>query len=633
MLAVAILAILSVTPLPALAQPAGKRFAVLVGVNEYNHPKLVRLKYAEADMQELADELRPSGYKITLLTTSSKDPALAPTKANIDRAVQAALSACTKGDSILIAMAGHGVQFEGQKDSYFCPVDAKPFPDESKTLFSLGGLYASFDKSNAGVKVVLVDACRDDPVGGRGIDADTAPKPPSGVAALFSCRAGERAFEHDKYKHGVFFHHVLKGLRGEAADKKGRVTFASLAGYVTSEVSEVVPDLIGNGARQSPNLKADYSNEPIIIPPSTGPVWRNLIPAVGLAGWVSDSKSSWTNTGGVIRGEVRGSLGMLATEAEYRDFELELEYRLTAMANSGVFLRADRETLSGDDNVEIQIMDDSAFPKESVAAKTGAVYKRASRLASVDAPAGQWNRMAIRVSGDRITTRVNDVLVMDSEISWPAATGKIGLQAHPSGSIEFRSIKVRETPPVQSRARLDPITSGQIEKWQKIGNVEWNTKNGVVSPTPNSKGWLASPDDFTDFELDFDYSLRSGGNSGVFLHAWTSGGQEPRFISGADFVELQLADDAAIANNPSFTKTGALYRRTAPNPAPLAPAGQSWHHVHLSVVGKRVRASINGLACLDADVEWPRASGRIGFQSYGGELHFRRIRIRDLSKQ
>jgi WD domain, G-beta repeat len=81
----------------------------------------------------------------------------------------------------------------------------------------------------------------------------------------FSCRAGERAFEHPELKHGVFFHHVLLGLQKEAKDRKGRVTFAGLAAYVNEEVPDWVAKHVGGGARQSPNLKADYSAEPVLV--------------------------------------------------------------------------------------------------------------------------------------------------------------------------------------------------------------------------------------------------------------------------------------------------------------------------------------------------------------------------------
>ena len=39
--------------------------------------------------------------------------------------------------------------------------------------------------------------------------------PPGGVLAFFSCSEGEKAYEHSDLKHGVFFHYVIEGLRGE----------------------------------------------------------------------------------------------------------------------------------------------------------------------------------------------------------------------------------------------------------------------------------------------------------------------------------------------------------------------------------------------------------------------------------
>jgi TPR repeat protein len=85
------------------------------------------------------------------------------------------------------------------------------------------------------------------------------------VAALFSCSAGERAFEHDSLKHGVFFHFVLKGLNGAAKDGDGDVNFSDLASYVTKKVSKTVPALIAGGMHQSPNMKADLTNVPVLL--------------------------------------------------------------------------------------------------------------------------------------------------------------------------------------------------------------------------------------------------------------------------------------------------------------------------------------------------------------------------------
>ncbi len=266
---VGVIAVVLLVPGAATAQE-GKRYALLVGVNEYEHEKLPALKYAVNDAAELGALLEKSGYGVTVLTdeTGKKDPKLAPTKANVEKRLKDTLDGAKKGDVVVVALAGHGLQFEGEKDAYFCPSDARPFKDEAKTLVSLGKVYEQLDKSFAGVKVLLVDACRDDPAAGRGsrgVNADFAPKPPSGVASLFSCSAGQRAFEHDDLKHGVFFYHLIEGLSGKAKDADGDVTFGGLATYVQKHVSREVPRLVA-GARQSPNLKADLSGEsPVLV--------------------------------------------------------------------------------------------------------------------------------------------------------------------------------------------------------------------------------------------------------------------------------------------------------------------------------------------------------------------------------
>jgi formylglycine-generating enzyme required for sulfatase activity len=265
-----------VLPVLLAQTTAPKRYAVLVGINRYEHDKLKPLQFAEADVKELKDVLTKADYEVTLLTGSAREDGLRPTKENIERHVHDVLRKCRRGDTALLAFAGHGLQFEAKDDKeksdcYFCPLDARPFRDEADTLVSLGKVYTELEKSFAGMKVLLVDACRDDPDAGRGtrgINADSAPRPPQGVAALFSCRAGERAYEHEKLSHGVFFYHVLKGLNGEAKDRRGRITFAGLASYVSQEVAggdEGVPKLVGGDAKQSPNLKADYSTEPVLL--------------------------------------------------------------------------------------------------------------------------------------------------------------------------------------------------------------------------------------------------------------------------------------------------------------------------------------------------------------------------------
>ena len=68
---------------------------------------------------------------------------------------------CTEDDSILLAFAGHGVPFRGDLESYFCSADAKL--DDKSTLIALGAIYKALEKCSAGLKLLMVDACRNDP--------------------------------------------------------------------------------------------------------------------------------------------------------------------------------------------------------------------------------------------------------------------------------------------------------------------------------------------------------------------------------------------------------------------------------------------------------------------------------------
>src|SRR5262249_44763357 len=122
-----LLALLALTvALPASAAAQGKRYAVLVGVKEYDHSSLSNLEYTENDVVALARLLRPAGYQVALLCDAEgrKAPRNKPTLRNIKAQLTATLGRCTKRDTVVVAFAGHGLQLGGRKDAFFCPCDA-----------------------------------------------------------------------------------------------------------------------------------------------------------------------------------------------------------------------------------------------------------------------------------------------------------------------------------------------------------------------------------------------------------------------------------------------------------------------------------------------------------------------------
>jgi tetratricopeptide (TPR) repeat protein len=257
-------------PLPLRATdlpPQGEKYALLVGVSRYVSKDLRPLPYSERDVTDLARVLRESGYRadnvVVLTQTVGKDePRFSPLAERIRAELALLLKSRRPGDTVLVAFAGHGLHFKGDADNYFCPADADPLA--KKNLLSLGEVYKQLEGCKAGLKLLLVDACRNDPFQDKSrapkeFDGDsiTRPKlaePPGGVVAFFSCSEAEKAFEHDDLKHGVFFHFVIEALKGAAATGGDEITLGSLSDYVSRQVADFVrakygrtqtPELIG----------------------------------------------------------------------------------------------------------------------------------------------------------------------------------------------------------------------------------------------------------------------------------------------------------------------------------------------------------------------------------------------------
>ncbi len=267
-------------PLPAaLAQApnAGRRVALLVGVNKYDKRGFRDLEFAERDVEELAELLKSGGYEIHLLTGSSTGQLRAELK-NIEQAIEKVLAGRKKEDLLLFGFAGHGLQVEVTDDkdtngkpklhaeSFYCPCDGER--GNPKTLLPLGKLFEEIDRRGGDQNLVLVDACREDPTRGRGLDGSVATALPEGLAVLFGCRSGQKTFESKNAGggHGVLFHFVLEGLRGGAKNEEGDVTWDRLTEFVRSRVSRETGNLLGDPTvRQTPNLIANLPGEPPVL--------------------------------------------------------------------------------------------------------------------------------------------------------------------------------------------------------------------------------------------------------------------------------------------------------------------------------------------------------------------------------
>lgn len=103
----------------------------------------------------------------------------------------------------------------------------------------------------------------------------------------------------------------------------------------------------------------------------------------------------------------------LWTKTTFADFELELEYKVSAGCNSGIFFRTDpNNAVQG--GFEIQVFD--SHGKEADKHSTGALYDAKPAAATPEKPAGQWNRLSLKVVGSKLVCHINGTKVQDLDL-------------------------------------------------------------------------------------------------------------------------------------------------------------------------------------------------------------------------
>lgn len=181
--------------------------------------------------------------------------------------------------------------------------------------------------------------------------------------------------------------------------------------------------------------------------------WITLFDGESLDGWTMSGPGEFTlePDGSMLS---HGGMGLLYyDEQKFRDFELELEWKVaTDSTNSGVFVRfpeAPDPWVPVNTGYEIQI-DDSQDPDHV----TGAVYDFSSPFRVNSKPAGEWNTYRIRVVGQRYEIFLNGEKVNDF-FGDRSREGYIGLQNHDDDSKAwFRNVRIRTLPPQQDHESL-----------------------------------------------------------------------------------------------------------------------------------------------------------------------------------
>lgn len=227
--------------------------------------------------------------------------------------------------------------------------------------------------------------------------------------------------------------------------------------------------IIGLGAWSCSSTSAGGSAGAAPAPASAGAKgqWVPLFDGRSLAGWrgykTDTVPSGWKVVDGTLA--KTSPVADIVTIAEYGDFELEIEWKIGARGNSGIFYRGTEE----EDHIywtapEYQLLDDSlASDNKTRLTSAGAAYGLYPSPVGHLKPIGDWNSTRIVARGSHVEHWLNGFKLLEYEINSPdwlakvnaskfkdwrrygrSAKGHIALQGDHTGALAFRNIRIKE---------------------------------------------------------------------------------------------------------------------------------------------------------------------------------------------
>lgn len=228
----------------------GGEFALLISVGGYSVEEFQHLGQQQRELLEMHRILRDAGYdsQHLRLLHDAKAPAadnrLVPTAANIRQQLADFLKPRGEDDGVLVVVAGHTLQFAGEKPNYFCPANASPAQRE--TLIPVKEFYDSLETCAASRKLLIYDAGWGNPLTNefqsqkklslRQVAEPQAEAEPKSFAVLFSAQQGKGSHSHlaTTLQESFFTHALLQAIKGTAETGDADLSMTEVVQFATA---------------------------------------------------------------------------------------------------------------------------------------------------------------------------------------------------------------------------------------------------------------------------------------------------------------------------------------------------------------------------------------------------------------
>jgi len=180
-----------------------------------------------------------------------------------------------------------------------------------------------------------------------------------------------------------------------------------------------------------------------------------------------------------------------------------------------------------------------------------------------------------------------------------------------------------------------------LNGWKLVGGhgPGYVPENGKIICPADGGGNLFTEKEYANFVFRFEFLLEKGANNGIGIRAPYEGD------AAYKGMEIQILDDFDERYKGKIRPEqyhGSVYDAIPARTGFRKPVGE-WNEEEISLNGRRIRVTLNGVIILDADLDivkepkvlekhpgLARTTGHIGLLGHGTRVEFRNLRIKQL---